>query len=240
MSNPIIGIAGNELAAGSTEFYGNAVSYTPLGFVTAIEAVGGVPVILPMTNPELAKTYIASIDKLVLAGGHDVDPQFYGEDPHPKLQGTNPKRDLFEISLIKEALAQKKPIFGICRGMQLLNVTLGGTLYQDLSLYTDWAVRHLQDPTLPIFPTHKISIEPASHLEKILGSDYFVNSYHHQAVKRVASSLKITALSSDQLVEGLEWIDDSQKVLAIQWHPEMAYEHHLSEKALFDYFVNQL
>lgn len=240
MTQPIIGIAGNQLPAGSPDFLGNPVSYTPHGFVSATEQVGGVPLILPISSPENAKTYINTIDKLLLAGGQDVDPFLYGEDPHPLLQGTNPERDLFEQALIKEALAQHKPIFAICRGLQILNVTLGGNLYQDLSLYSDWSVRHLQVPTAPEFATHKITVEKNSLLETIVGTNYQVNSYHHQAIKHLATSLKVTALSPDQIIEAVEWIDDSQRLLAIQWHPELTYKKQANELALFDYFVNQL
>lgn len=240
MPKPIIGIAANQLAAGSTEFHGNAVTYTPQGFVTATEAVGGLPLLLPITHPNNAKAYISSIDKLLLAGGQDVDPVLYGEEPHPLLQGTHPDRDVFEQALIQEALAQNKPIFAVCRGMQILNVTLGGNLYQDLSLYSDWNVRHVQEPTLPKHPTHSISVEKDSLLGELVGEDYRVNSYHHQAIKRLASSLKISALSSDQIVEAVEWHDNSQRVLAIQWHPELSFQAHPSERKLFDFFVNQL
>lgn len=240
MSKPIIGIAANQLAAGSTEFHGNPVSYTPQGFVSAAEKVGGLPLLLPITHPDHAQAYISSVDKLLLAGGQDVDPFLYGEAPHPLLQGTSPDRDIFEQALIKEALAQHKPIFAVCRGMQLLNVTLGGSLYQDLSLYSDWSVRHLQDPTLPKDPSHSISVIKDSLLESLIGDSYRVNSYHHQAIKRLADSLKVSALSPDQLVEAVEWHDDSQRVLAVQWHPELSFHVHSPDLTLFDYFVNQL
>lgn len=240
MSKPIIGIAANQLAAGSTEFYGNPVTYTPQGFVSAIEAVGGLPLLLPITQAENAKAYISSVDKLLLAGGQDVDPVLYDEDPHPLLQGTHLDRDIFEQALIQEALAQNKPIFAVCRGMQILNVTLGGNLYQDLSLYSDWSVRHVQAPTLPKDPTHRISVEATSLLGQLVGDNYRVNSYHHQAIKRLAAPLKATALSSDQLIEAVEWHDDSQRVLAVQWHPELSFHTTPSELVLFDYFVNQL
>lgn len=240
MPKPIIGIAANQLAAGSTEFHGNAVTYTPQGFVSAIEAVGGLPLLLPITHPDNAKAYVSSIDKLLLAGGQDVDPVLYEEEPHPLLQGTNPDRDLFEQALIQEALSQHKPIFAVCRGMQLLNVTLGGNLYQDLSLYSDWNVRHVQEPTLPKYPTHSISVEKDSLLGELVGESYRVNSYHHQAIKRLAASLKTSAISADQIVEAVEWHDDSQRVLAIQWHPELSFQATPSERQLFDFFVNQL
>lgn len=240
MTRPIIGIAANQLPPGSPDFLGNPVTYTPQGFVSAVHQVGGLPIVLPIVAAEQAAAYVEKIDKLLLAGGQDVDPYFYGEDPDPKLQGTNNQRDLFELALIEAALAQNKPIFAICRGMQLLNVALGGSLYQDLTLYPDWKVRHLQVPTPPSHTSHRIEVTPGSLLSKLVGETYRVNSYHHQAVKRLGKNLKVTALSSDQIVEAIEWVDDSQRILGVQWHPELTYQEHPSELNLFNYFVNQL
>lgn len=127
---PIIGIAANERPM--IEEAEHWLSYTPKNFVTHIQQAQGIPLLLPMGVVEDAATYISKIDKLLLAGGHDVSPVHYGEDPHPLIQGIHPDRDVFELALIKEAVAQNKPIFGICRGMQLLNVAFGGSLYQDL------------------------------------------------------------------------------------------------------------
>ena len=199
MSKQIIGIAANQLPAGSADFLGNPITYTPQGFVTATEQVGGLPLLLPISTPESAVAYINQIDKLLLAGGQDVDPQFYGEDPHPKLGATNLERDLFERALITEALNQQKPIFAVCRGMQLLNVTLGGNLYQDLSLYSEWNVRHVQHPTPPHFATHEIEVLPDSLLSQLVGQQYRVNSYHHQGIKRLGKNLKVEVVGYEDV-----------------------------------------
>ncbi|ALS38142.1 putative glutamine amidotransferase [Enterococcus rotai] len=235
-----IGIAGNQIIQSVDVFNGNHVSYTPQGFVTAVQNAGGLPIILPIGAEETAAAYISKIDKLLLAGGQDISPDFFGEEPHPKLEETNRNRDLFELALIKEAIKQHKPIFAVCRGMQLINVALGGTLYQDLSLYTDWTIKHGQQPTQPQFATHSIQIEEDSTLYQVFGQTYRVNSYHHQAINTLASSLKITAKSADGIVEGIEAIDASQRLLGVQWHPELRYEVDSKEFKLFDYFVNQL
>lgn len=139
---PIIGIAGNHLNKATDTFQGNEVTYTPQGFVQAVKQAGGLPLVFPILEPSYAAAFISRVDKLLLAGGQDISPQLYQQDPHPKLQETNLNRDLFEQALIKEAIKQKKPIFSVCRGTQLVNVVLGGTLYQDLSLYPNWAVKH--------------------------------------------------------------------------------------------------
>ncbi|WP_348923087.1 gamma-glutamyl-gamma-aminobutyrate hydrolase family protein [Enterococcus rotai] len=235
-----IGIAGNQIIQSVDVFNGNHVSYTPQGFVTAVQNAGGLPIVLPIGTEETAAAYISKIDKLLLAGGQDISPDFFGEEPHPKLEETNRNRDLFELALIKEAIKQHKPIFAVCRGMQLINVALGGTLYQDLSLYTDWTIKHGQQPTQPQFATHSIQIEEDSTLYQVFGKTYRVNSYHHQAINTLASSLKITAQSADGIVEGIESIDMNQRLLGVQWHPELRFEVDSKEFKLFDYFVNQL
>lgn len=236
----IIGIAGNQIIQSVDVFNGNHVSYTPQAFVTAIQKSGGLPIVLPISDGQNAAAYISKIDKLLLAGGQDISPDFFGEEPHPKLEETNRNRDVFELALIKEAIKQKKPIFAVCRGMQLLNVALDGTLYQDLSLYSDWTVKHGQEPTQPQFATHSIQMEKDSILHQLFGEKYQVNSYHHQAINSLAPSLKITARSSDGIVEAIESVETDQRILGVQWHPELRFDVDKNEFKLFDYFVNQL
>lgn len=235
--SPIIGIAGNQLIRATDTFQGNQVTYTPQGFVNAVQQAGGLPMILPISEPSSASSYIQQIDKLILAGGQDVSPQLYHEAPHPKLMETNLQRDHFEEALIKEALKQKKPILAVCRGMQLLNVALGGSLYQDLSLYSDWSVKHDQFPTEPQFATHEVTILTDATLNKFLPTSYFVNSYHHQAVKELAPDLKATALSPDGLIEGVE--STELKLLGVQWHPELTHRTNPLDQQLFTYFVQE-
>ncbi|MBL1225096.1 gamma-glutamyl-gamma-aminobutyrate hydrolase family protein [Enterococcus sp. BWR-S5] len=240
MSKPIIGIAGNQLIHAVEAFHGNQISYTPQGFVTGVQKAGGIPLIIPIDSTNTAADYISRIDKLLLAGGQDVSPDFYGEEPHPKLEETNRNRDLFELALIKEAIKQKKPIFAVCRGMQILNVALDGTLYQDLSQYSEWKVKHGQQPTAPEFPTHSISTEEGSILHQLFGENHLVNSYHHQAVRRLSTQLVATAYSTDGLVEGVEAKNPEQRLLGVQWHPELIFHNDEKEFELFRYFVNQL
>lgn len=237
--SPIIGIAGNQLIRATETFQGNQVTYTPQGFVNAVHQANGLPIVLPIAKPEKAAAYIAKIDKLILAGGQDVSPQLYHESPHPKLLETNLQRDLFEEALIIEAMKQNKPIFAVCRGMQLLNVILGGSLYQDLSTYPNWTVKHEQQPTAPQFATHEVRIEPDTILSQLFSTSHFVNSYHHQALKDLAPSLKATAYSTDGLVEGIESVDKSIKLLGVQWHPELTHSINPADQRLFDFFVQE-
>lgn len=240
MSKPIIGIAGNQLVHAVEVFNGNQVSYTPQGFVTAVQQAGGLPLIIPIGEPETAADYIQQIDKLLLAGGQDISPLFYGEEPHPKLEETNRNRDAFELALVEEAIKQKKPVFAVCRGMQLLNVALGGTLYQDLSQYSEWKVKHGQQPTAPEFATHSITTEADSTLNQLFGTNYEVNSYHHQAIRRLSTHLTATAQATDGIIEGVESTDPEQRLLGVQWHPELSFTKKAKEFELFRYFIEQL
>ncbi|MTD38828.1 gamma-glutamyl-gamma-aminobutyrate hydrolase family protein [Erwinia sp. CPCC 100877] len=236
----VIGIAGNQIIEAADIFNGNYVTYTPQGFVDAVQQAGGLPFVIPIGDKSQAAAYISKIDKLLLAGGQDVSPEFYNQEPHQKLEETNYKRDSFEIGLIKEAIKQHKPIFAVCRGMQLLNVALGGTLYQDLSLYPNWQVKHAQQPTKPQFATHDVLVEKDSLLYQLLGEKSRVNSYHHQAIHTVGNGLNVTAKSSDGIVEGIESNDPNIPILGVQWHPELRFNVSEKEFKLFDFFVNEL
>ncbi|WP_270607291.1 gamma-glutamyl-gamma-aminobutyrate hydrolase family protein [Enterococcus thailandicus] len=237
---PIIGIAGNHLNKATDTFQGNEVTYTPQGFVQVVKQAGGLPLVFPILEPSYAAAFISRVDKLLLAGGQDISPQLYQQDPHPKLQETNLNRDLFEQALIKEAIKQKKPIFSVCRGTQLVNVVLGGTLYQDLSLYPNWAVKHEQQPTVPTFATHEVKVSANSLLGSLLPESYFVNSYHHQAIKDLAPSLKAIAIANDGIIEAVESKNPEEKIFGVQWHPELTHQINPLDQSLFDYFVNKL
>ncbi|MGM9902983.1 hypothetical protein A5844_001738 [Enterococcus sp. 10A9_DIV0425] len=235
-----IGIAANQLTKAIDTFQGNQVTYTPQGFVNAVTQAGGLPIVLPISSPESAAAFIQKIDKLLLAGGQDISPDLYGEAPHPKLGGVNKQRDLFEQALILEALKQKKPIFAVCRGMQLLNVTLGGTLYQDLSLYPQWTIKHDQQPTPPQFTTHEINASPDTLLSPLVKESCYVNSYHHQAIKDLAPSLKAIAFSPDGLIEAVESQTEDTRLLGVQWHPELSHQTNPVDQEIFDFFVQDL
>lgn len=239
MKKTIIGIAGNQLLEAADVFHGNQVTYTPQGFVNAVQEAGGLPLVFPIGSPDLAEEYIRQIDKLLLAGGQDVDPRLYDGQPHPKLGMTNLDRDSFEKALVLEAIKQKKPIMAVCRGMQLVNSALGGSLYQDLSLYSEWSVKHEQQPTDPRFATHSVQIEKNSVFSKLLPETYMVNSYHHQAVKRLAPSLKAVAWADDGTIEALESNQPDGKILGVQWHPELRHQVEPLEQGLFNYFVQE-
>jgi len=160
---------------------------------------------------------------LLLSGGSDLHPSYYGEEAVPELGVTIPERDAFEMSLVEQALRSGIPMLGICRGMQILNVALGGTLFQDLPSQMEHSVLlgHRQE-TPKWEPTHEVEVDGGSQVAEIMGTDELkVNSYHHQAVKDLASGLLAVAHAPDGVVEAVEWRDLSQRwLVGVQWHAE--------------------
>ncbi len=207
------------------------------GYADALAQAGALPVTLPLTSSEEDLRQIAtSIDGLLLTGGHDVSPRYYGEAPLPQCGTPCPARDQMELALIPLMLQQHKSILGICRGIQMLNVALGGTLYQDLNVQHPSAVPHRMQPPYDR-AIHQVRILPGTKLQSILGlTEMGVNSYHHQAVHQLAPSLQASALSPDGLVEAVEHPTE-RFVLAVQWHPEFRYKTDAPSQLLFRAFV---
>jgi putative glutamine amidotransferase len=210
----------------------------PRGYIEGVEGASGVPVIVPNSaDPSKAALWLDRLDGLLLTGGDDVHPRLFGEAPHPRIDLVDERRDRFEIALLRAARERGMPVFGICRGIQLINVALGGDLHQDLPSEPTATVGHAQR-TLEEGPWHDIAIRPGTRLATILGeSKTAVNSYHHQACRRVAEGLSVTATSADGVVEALE--DPRHPFfLAVQWHPEVLEGGHApSSKRLFSAFV---
>lgn len=233
---PVIGIPGNILTNFDREYNRLPISYTPHGFVEGLHAAGALPVIFPLSNEENARQYVKSVDAILLAGGQDISPLLYGEEPHLKLQATSPARDYFERAVIKEAWAEKKPILAICRGLQIFNVAFGGTLYQDVSLYPNISVQHVQEST-PDTAVHTVQIDKESWLGKLYGEKTQVNSYHHQGIKDLADTFKAVAWSGDGLIEAFESREKNRIAIAVQWHPELMIAHNKDAQQLFNTYV---
>ena len=230
MSQPIIGISGNHYKTGDhTE---PLLSYTQTCLVNAIEDAGGIPLILPVTRPELAEQYMKLVDKLILTGGQNVEPIHYQEKLLIDSSNYFPERDRFELALIEAAHHHEKPIFGICRGMQLYNVAQGGSLHQEV-------LGHWQENT-GNQPSQDLYFPIESQLSQIYAQEPTVNSFHRQAINKLAPSLEIIALSPDkQTIEAVQSTRDSHTFLGVQWHPELLYGERETENRLFDYIVNQ-
>src|SRR5699024_1660617 len=217
---PVVGVSGYVMTKVSNNLLNFDMNVVPKELKDSLKEVRALPFILPLSKAEAAKEYIDQVDALVLAGGEDVDPLLFYEEPHPKIGEIEPERDEFELALIEEAWKQKKPIFGICRGLQLLNIASNGTLYQDISSYEKLEVNHIQKAPWK-YATHSILIEENSWLGQAIGTEQVVNSYHHQAIKDIGDAFRPVAWSKDGLIEAIESIDTSQKVMAVQWHPEV-------------------
>lgn len=189
-------------------------------YVRSVEQEGGLPLVLAPGRAGDAKELLKRLDALVLTGGDDVDPAFYGEQPHTSVRGLVHERDEFELALVREALERDLPLLAICRGHQVLNVAVGGTLIQDIPSQVAGAVAH--DPEGERWAlAHSVRIEPGTRLHGILGRDEVqVNSFHHQAVKEIGRGLVVSARSpEDGVVEGIE-LPDRRFALGVQWHPE--------------------
>ena len=199
-------------------------------YVRALESAGLVPLAVPtMLAPDRAGAALAAVRGLVLTGGEDVAPHRYGAKPHPRLGDVDPIRDAAELALIVEARKRGLPILAICRGIQILNVALDGTLYQDLDSERPGPVSHAGDQS-----HHAVRVEPGSLLEQTLHTrSATVNSRHHQAIRDIAPGLRAVAWADDGVIEAAEpALAGAPWTLAVQWHPE-----DLTERALFDGFA---
>ena len=199
-------------------------------YVRALETAGLVPLAVPtMVAADRAAAALAAVRGLVLTGGEDVAPDRYGATPHPRLGDVDPVRDAAELALIAAARSRRLPILAICRGIQILNVALGGTLYQDLDSERPSLVPHSDETT-----QHAVRVAAGSLLERTLGMrSATVNSRHHQAIRDLAPCLKAVAWADDGVIEAAEPADaNAAWMVAVQWHPE-----DLTERALFDGFA---
>ena len=235
---PIIGISSSIIVDNSGSFAGYMRAYVNKDYVDAVIRAGGVPLIIPFSvDKEVIISQAQLIDGLILSGGHDINPYNYGQEPSQKLGETFPERDTYDMLLLEESKKRNIPIIGICRGFQLINVAAGGTLYQDLSLIPGNILKHNQvsNPTLK---THKIEIKENSFISSIFGKETMVNSFHHQAIDKVANDFIVVARASDGVVEAIEH-KTYKFLVAVQWHPEMLAVNCEKARVLFSKFVEE-
>lgn len=231
---PIIGICGSYSYDKEKHTLGH-------DYIKSVEKAGGCPVILPVTdNKESLSAIISKLDGVLFTGGSDIDPQFYGEIPHRHLGEINPRRDKHEIELAKYVLYHTElPILGICRGIQLLNVVSGGSLYQNLATEKSKSIKHNLDNYPKHHPNQVIELKPGSKLFEIFAQEQIVvNSYHHQAVKQVGNNFEVTATARDGVVEAIE-MKGNRFVVGVQWHPEAMVDHSKESRLLFEAFVKE-
>jgi putative glutamine amidotransferase len=234
---PLIGVPmGRER---SQRFFGLAMYIMNQTYVRELEKRGALPVMIPLNMSEttLAATF-ERLDGLFLPGGEDVDPINYGEDRHPQLGPVDKERDRTEIFLVRQAMQMGMPIFGVCRGVQVINVACGGALFQDLTTQRPDLNKHdFYPPKFERFRiSHDIDIEPDSRLARALGHTHPINSMHHQGVKRVAECLRVVATAPDGLPEALE-CPALPFVVGVQWHPEELAKTDQHSADLFSQFV---
>lgn len=207
-------------------------------YAEAIQAAGGTPVFVPPMTPAAAAGLLSRLDGLLLAGGGDIDPMLYGERPVRQVAQVEPARDATELLLAREAIKAGMPVLGVCRGLQVINVALGGTLIQDLPTQRRSDIRHAQQAPRHQ-STHTVTLEPGSVLGAISQEEELsVNSFHHQAVRELGAGLRACAWAPDGVVEGLEG-EGGGFLVAVQWHPEELWESHPPSQRLFERFVQE-
>jgi len=243
VTRPLIGIPGQTLQAIDDIPAGLPHSWVMNSryFEAAAEA-GALPVMVPLVAEDEAtlRGVFERLDGLLLAGGVDMDPASFGEARHPRLGNTDPARDAVELQLARWAIADQKPVLGLCRGHQVLNVALGGTLWQDIAAQVPEAIKHDYFPTAGYARdhlAHDVAVTPGSRLFAAFQTPRLaVNSMHHQAVKQLAPALQVAARSSDGLIEAVESGTD-HFLVGVQWHPEVFEHEDQRTRRLFQSFI---
>ena len=232
---PLIGIPCHADFADGTKrpIYSNNRAY-----VHAVEHAGGVPILIPFLHDfSMFDTLLPRLDGLLLSGGIDMDPALYGEAPHPLCDLPDKELDEIELRLANWALQEDIPTLGVCRGMQVLNVALGGTLYQDIDDQYPGSLHHSNRQQPRDYLAHRVNVLTGSHVEQLLGSDSFmVNSLHHQAVHTPGRDVVISGTADDGIAEMLE-VKGRRFVIAAQFHPEEIYLKESASARLFSVFV---
>lgn len=228
MKKIVIGISANEQEFPTKS--GRRYVTVARELADGVRQAGGLPIVIPMGSPDLAKDYIDTIDKLILSGGQHVDPSLYGQEKLIDSDDYLKERDEFELALIKEALRQGKPIFAVCRGMQLLNVALGGSIEQEVS-------DHWQEEL--VGTSHRLQVKPHSRVSHLFAQGSSINSFHHQRIANLAPGLVATGLDPrDGTIEAYE-SKGKQALFGLQWHPEFLFKDCQQHKNLFRYLVEQ-
>jgi putative glutamine amidotransferase len=225
---PIVGIAAHQAFVGAGEIQ-TTHEVVAVAYVKAVRKAGGIPMLVPLLEPGEADAFLDRIDGLLLTGGADVDPDVYGAERHEKTVDTQPERDERDLALARAALGRDLPTLAICRGCQVLNVALGGTLVQHVDGHFD-VPRYNES-------VHDVEVEHGSELARWLGTTQLgVNTLHHQAVERTGPDARIVARATDGTIEGIEAIN--RRAVGVQWHPEML-RHRPDHLALLESLVRQ-
>jgi putative glutamine amidotransferase len=242
MTRPLIGITTQTLQSidGIPEGLPQSVVMNQR-YYQAAAAAGAAPVLIPLLDDtEALRAIYERMDGILIPGGVDVDPAAFGETPHERLGRIDPARDRVELQLVEWAVEDRKPVLGLCRGLQVINVALGGTLYQDLEAQYPNALKHDYFPNYGFerdYLAHEVALTPGSRLHHALHAESIaVNSMHHQGIKQLGRSLAPSATAPDGLIEAIESCDDSFLV-GVQWHPEVFEANDPNTEHLFTEFL---
>lgn len=239
MTKPVIGITSDtNFLERTDEYMGLEINFSQKVFSDAIFEAGGIPYMIPMNAGEYADDIMSVIDGLIIIGGHDVSPLVYQQEPRKKIGTIKPDRDTNDTQLFRKAIDNGIPVLGVCRGLQLINAVLGGTLYQDLSEYDGISIQHNQQAK-PEYVTHSINVDQDSYISRLVDDKSLINSVHHQMVDELAPSLKATAWSQDQVIEAFESKEETPLIIGVQWHPEVLFASDRSHLRPFTDLVNR-
>ena len=239
MTSPLIGITSNYSSMPLSLLTSSTLQRS---YITAVIRAGGLPVIIPSDIDQNGwQELVMRLDGILFSGGGDIAIDYFNGEPHPAIEGIEPPRDALELGMVREVVASEKPFLGICRGLQSVNVALGGTLYTHIPDQIPNPLTHEQergqDASSRAELGHTVSIQPNTYLAKITGQTQMsVNSFHHQGIKELAPGLRVTAQAPDGVIEAVE-LPGHPFGLAVQWHPEWLV-HLEPQLNLFKAFVD--
>ena len=235
--SPIIGITASIDHRSAA--YGETYSLTRK-YAEGVLQAGGVPVIVPHNlDEDSLRVVLDRLDGVLLSGGGDIDPVLFGEEPHPAISEIEPDRDRVELTLARWLVERNKPFLAICRGVQVLNVALGGSLVQDIPSQVPDALQHSFDrKTTPRdYLAHPVRIDPSSQLARVMQLERAqTNSWHHQSIKQAAADVRVTAVAPDGVIEAVE-VPGRRYAIGVQWHPEWMFEKWAEQRRLFEELV---
>lgn len=206
-------------------------------YIQSVRYSGGIPILLPLIRSDtMLEQYLRLCDGFLFCGGNDITPLLFGQEPREGIRDTNITLDLFQIRLMKLILSSAKPVFSICRGMQIFNTACQGTIFQDIRYQPGESLDHMQRSDSRSDVSHPVRIERSSRLFSCLGRSVYVNSFHHQAIDRPGVDLKVSALAPDQTIEAIEH-SSHPFAIGVQWHPECMFRSSEKMRRLFRGFI---
>lgn len=207
-------------------------------YIQAVKAAGGLPLILPLVKSKtVIQDYASLCDGFLFCGGGDITPLLFGQEPSAGIGKTDITLDLFQIRLMKVVLEHQKPVLAICRGMQIMNVACGGTIYQDLNNVDFEVINHMQNSLSRRDVSHKVFFAPKTRLNRFLGDFAYTNSFHHQAVHHLGQGLMASGTTGDDIIEAIE-MPSHPFAVGVQWHPESMLSAAPNMKQLFHALVH--